>query len=241
MSNNDLPDGRKVTLGSFIALGFAVVFFSGMMQSNEWYGIFDFTTLNGTFGQIVSSVNESADGIETTMTTFRGTGGNGARDGFMFAISLVPTIMFALGVISVLEHFGALDAARKLLSPLLKPVVGIPGDSGLALIASLQSTDAGGSMTRALLDNGNLSKKEGDIFTMFQFSAGATITNFFASGAILFTLTNSDGSPAVPVSIGLCLVVQFVLKIFGANLMRLYIQTIGKKAKTAMPTTEGAV
>ena len=238
MNNTDVPKDRKVTIGSYAALAFAVVFFSGMMQSNEWYGIFDFTTLNGSFGQIISSV-ETADGIETVSTHFRGKGGNGARDGFMFALSLVPTIMFALGVIQVLEHLGALDAARKLLSPILKPVIGIPGDSGLALIASLQSTDAGGSMTRNLLDNGNLTKKEGDVFTMFQFSAGATITNFFASGAILFTLTNSDGSPAVPVSIGLCLMVQFVLKIFGANLMRLYIRLLERKNKSVV-TSEGA-
>ena len=160
MSNNNESSGRKVTWGSFVALAFAVVFFSGMMQSTEWYGIFDFTTLNGAFGTIVSGVTETADGIATTTTTYRGVGGNGARDGFMFALSLVPTVMFALGIISVLEHFGALDAARKLMSPLLKPALGIPGDSGLALIASLQSTDAGGSMTRSLLDNGNLTKKK---------------------------------------------------------------------------------
>ncbi|MDK9754703.1 YjiH family protein, partial [Vibrio sp. D173a] len=32
---------RKVTIGCYIALAFAVVFFSGLMQSNEWYGVFD--------------------------------------------------------------------------------------------------------------------------------------------------------------------------------------------------------
>lgn len=44
---------------------------------------------------------------------------------------------------------------------------------------------------------GLITKRETDVFTMFQFSAGATIVNFFSSGAVLFTLTLADGSPAV--------------------------------------------
>ena len=238
MNKTGLSPERKVTIGNYVALLFAILFFSGMFQSSEWYGIFDFTTLNGTFGQISSSV-ETADGIETVSTTFRGRGGSGARDGFIFALTLVPTVMFALGMIEVLDHFGALDAARKLLTPLLRPLMGVPGDTGLALIGSLQSTDAGASMTRALLDEGHLTKKEGDIFSMFQFTAGAPITNLFSSGAVLFTLSAADGSVAVPASIGLCLLVMFVLKFVGANMMRLYLNVTEKKSqeKTA---TEGA-
>jgi len=40
---------RSVSIGSYLALAFAVVFFSGLLQSGEWYGVFDFTTLNGRF------------------------------------------------------------------------------------------------------------------------------------------------------------------------------------------------
>ncbi len=234
--------GRKVTIGSFIALAFAIIFFSGFLKSNEWYGVFDFTTLNGSFGKVVYAVQDSAEGVEASTYTFRGKGGSGARDGFIFAFTLIPTVMFALAMIQVLEHYGALDAARKLLSPLLKPLLGIPGDTGLALIASLQSTDAGASMTRGLMDEGKLTEKEANVFTMFQFSAGATIVNFFSSGAVLFTLANLDGTTAVPASIGLCLVVMFVLKIFGANMMRLYLTFAEKKAgKDELNTnTQGA-
>lgn len=233
--SDKVAQSRKVTIGCYIALAFAVVFFSGLMKSNEWYGVFDFTTLNGSFGKVVYKVQETAEGFQTATYTFRGKGGSGARDGFIFAFTLIPTVMFALAMIQVLEHYGALDAARKLLTPLLRPLMGIPGDTGLALIASLQSTDAGASMTRALIDEGKLSKKEGDIFTMFQFSAGATIVNFFSSGAVLFTLTAADGSVAVPASIGLCLVVMFVLKIFGANMFRLYLNmTENKSAKQTL-------
>lgn len=221
---------RKVTLGSYLALAFAVVFFSGLLQSEQWYGIFDFTTLNGSFGEVVYSVNEAADGVEAATTSMRGKGGSGARDGFLFALTLIPTVMFALGMINVLEHYGALDAARKLLTPLLRPLINIPGEAGLALIASLQSTDAGAAMTRQLKDSGELTQRETDIFAMFQFSAGATIVNFFSSGAVLFTLTLSDGSLAVPASMGLAVGIMFVFKFIGANMFRLYLNvTEGKE------------
>ncbi|KKD62246.1 membrane protein [Grimontia sp. AD028] len=230
---------RKVTVGSYIALAFAVVFFSGLLQSNQWYGIFDFTTLNGSFGSVVYDVSETAEGVEAATTSLRGKGGSGARDGFLFALTLIPTVMFALGMINVLEHYGALDAARKLLTPLLRPLMNIPGNTGLALIASLQSTDAGAAMTRQLKDEGQLTKRETDIFTMFQFSAGATIVNFFSSGAVLFTLTLADGSMAVTSSIGLAVGVMFIFKIVGANLFRVYLNiTEGKEDKAEQAMTE---
>ncbi|MGF1686238.1 YjiH family protein [Photobacterium japonica] len=228
--SNPAEQGRKVTIGSYIALAFAIIFFSGALQSNQWYGVFDFTTLNGSFGSLVHSVNETADGVQTASTSMRGKGGSGARDGFMFALTLIPTVMFALGMINVLEHYGALDAARKLLTPLLRPLMGIPGSTGLALIASLQSTDAGAAMTRQLKDEGHLTKREADVFTMFQFSAGATIVNFFSSGAVLFTLSNMDGTPAVTASIGMAVIVMFAFKFVGANLFRVYLNMTEGKA-----------
>ncbi|MCG7497317.1 YjiH family protein [Vibrio sp. Of7-15] len=233
---------RKVTIGSYIALAFAVVFFSGFMKSNEWYGVLDFTTLNGSFGKVAYSVSETAEGVEAATTSMRGKGGSGARDGFLFALTLIPTVMFALGMINVLEHYGALDAARKLLTPLLRPLMGIPGNSGLALIASLQSTDAGAAMTRQLKDEGHLTKRETDVFTMFQFTAGAAIVNFFSSGAVLFTLTNLDGSTAVTSSIGLAVIIMFVFKFVGANLFRIYLNiTEGKEDKSGDSKSENMV
>ncbi|MGY6038635.1 nucleoside recognition domain-containing protein [Aeromonas sp. AE23HZ002T15] len=228
---------RSVTLGSYLALAFAIVFFSGLLQSNQWYGVFDFTTLNGSFGTMVQSVSDSGDGIKTAMTDMRGKGGNGARDGFLFALTLIPTVMFALGMINVLEHYGALEAARKLLTPLLRPLMGVPGNTGLALIASLQSTDAGAAMTRQLKDEALITQRETDVFTMFQFSAGATIVNFFSSGAVLFTLTLADGTPAVASSIGLAVIVMFVFKFVGANLFRLYLNLTQGKSDESTTTS----
>ena len=47
------------------------------------------------------------------------------------------------GLLEIFTHYGAIRAAHKLLTPLLKPVLGLPGRSGLALITDLQSTGAG--------------------------------------------------------------------------------------------------
>ncbi len=61
------------------------------------------------------------------------------------------------------------------------------------------------------------------------------ITNFFSSGAILFTLVAVDGTAAVPTSIGACIAVMFIMKIVGANLMRLFISVADRKATVTTP------
>ena len=143
---------KKVTIGNYISLIMACVFFSGVCATNQWWGIFDFTTINGSFGKVVTAVSQNADGIHTTMANFRGKGGSGAIDGFMFALTLVPTVMFALAMITVFDHYGALKAARQMLTPILRPLIGVPGGAGLALIASLQSTDGGAALTLLAAD-----------------------------------------------------------------------------------------
>lgn len=226
------PEESKVGIGAYISLIFAMVFFSGLLGGKEWWSVFDFTTLNGAFGKVTANVTQADGAINVAKTTFRGAGGNGAMDGFLFAFGLIPSVMFALGMINVLEHYGALNAARKLLTPLLRPLLGITGSTGMAIIGSLQSTDVGASLTRSLVDEGQLTEKEKDLITMFQFSAGAMITNFFSSGAVLFTLMTVDNTPAVPASIGLCICVMFVMKIVGTNIFRLYLSLTTKKEAT---------
>ena len=235
MENHTLATEERVGPGAWLALAFAAIFFSGLLGGNQWYGVFDFTTLNGAFGKVVSGAGMNGEILTTSTSTFRGTGGHGAMDDFLFALGLIPAVMFALGMINVLEHYGALRAARRLLTPLLRPLLGLPGSTGLALIGSLQSTDVGASLTRNLKEEGEISEDERDVFSMFQFSAGAMITNFFSSGAILFTLILADGTPAVPTSIGACVAVMFIMKIFGANLLRLALKI---KRRQSQPVQE---
>lgn len=242
---------RKAGIGAYIALIFAIIFFSGLSVSqpakdlgssiasslnvsekkvHDIFSVFDFNTMNGKLGAVIVPDSKGENGMGKG--NFTGKDGAGARDGFMFALTLVPTVLFALGMIAVLEHYGALEAMRRLLTGILRPVLGIPGEAGLALIASLQSTDAGAALTRALHDEGKITTKEREVFAMFQFSAGATITNFLGSGAAIMGLTAViDGeTKGVPATIGMCFAVMFVLKIFGANVMRLYLNAAERKS-----------
>jgi len=252
MQENTTAAPRKAGIGAYIALIFAVIFFSGISVSkparefgtviaakldvepkkvHDVLSVFDFGTLNGEFGKVL--LPAKADKPGENPGKFSGAGGFGARDGFMFALTLMPTTLFAMGIIAVLEHYGALEAMRRLLQRILKPLLGIPGDTGLAMIASFQTTDAGAALTRALYDEGKISERERDIFAMFQFSAGATITNFLSSGAALLALTAvaaNGEAEKVPTSIGVCLAVMFIFKFVGANLMRLYLTFALRKA-----------
>jgi nucleoside recognition membrane protein YjiH len=215
VSNKDNAEGKQQKAGivGYLALIFAIIFFAGLFKDMEGpIRALDFTVISGTFG----TIGEAG--------TFRGSGGVGARDGFMFALTLFPVVMLALGTVKAVEHLGGLRAAQELLTPILQPLMGIPGISGLALVASLQSTDAGAGMTKQLRENNVLTEAEKTIFAAFQFSAGATITNYLSSGAALFDF--------IKVPIVIPLVLMFILKVFGANLMRIYLKReLAKEAK----------
>jgi len=201
---------KAVGIIGYVALVFALLFFSGVFKNMEGpIRAMDFTVIMGKFGTIGD------------MGYFRGTGGFGARDGFLFAISLIPAVMLALGTVKAVEHLGGLEAAQRLLSPLLKPLLGIPGVSGLAMVASFQSCDAGASMTKILREEELLSEKEKTIFCAFQFTAGAIITNYLSSGAALFD--------ALTVPILVPLILMLIFKFIGGNIMRFYLNKIESK------------
>lgn len=207
----------KVHISGYIALIFSLLFFSGIFKDIEGpLKAFDFTNVLGTFGKL--GAKEPDSGILSN--TFRGNGGSGIRDGWLFALTLAPAIIFAMGVIRIVEDFDGLKAAQKILSPTLRFTLGIPGYSGLSLIASLQSVDAGAAMTRLLYDNNHLNDKERLIYTGFQYSGGGLITNFLSSGAALF--------PFISIPILFPLLIVFVFKFISANIIRIYVNFINK-------------
>lgn len=210
----------RLGAGPCAALVLTCLFFSGIFKgAQSWVGILDFSTLCGSFGSIVT---------DPRVVTFVGAGGSGAKDGFMFAFSLLAPVMLAIGVIQIAEHFGALEAARKLLTPLLHLCLGIPGAAGLTLIASLQNVDVGAVMTKELWEKGEITERQRSIFAAFQLSGGAVIVNFFGSGAALFALTGTDGKLAVTVPMIVPFAVIVIFKVFGTNLMRLYLRVAEK-------------
>lgn len=204
-------DDRPVPWYGYASLLFAIIFFSGLFATAKgWTQIFDFTAMLGKFGVVLTANNASS--------TFVGAAGSGARQGFLFGLSLAPGVMLALGVVELVTYLQGLRAAQKLLTPLLRPLLGLPGITGLALISSMQSTDAGAGMTRELYDNKQITNKERMIFCVFQLSADGTITNYLGTGAALFAMMT------VPIIAPLAVILVF--KFVGANLFRIYAKHI---------------
>lgn len=214
LSQEQVQEEERVGVGAYIAFAFAVCLFSGvfykMPEAYKWLGAFDFTTLIGKFGTMTG-----------THSTFTGAGGVSARAGFLFSLSLIPGVMLAMGLLEVLSHYGALRAAQQLMTPLLKPILGIPGHTGLALITDLQSTDAGAALTRGLADTGKIDRKGLCVMCAWQYAGAGCINNYYSTVSALFT---SFLCPIwAPVIVILCF--KFVA---GMN-MRFILNTIYKK------------
>lgn len=211
----ELLSGKlHVPLAGYIALITAIIFFSGLLMNvngMKWLSAFDFTSLIGQFGTMKNPAKE----------TFVGTGGISARAGFLFALSLIPTTMLALGFLEILSEYGAMKAGQKLLSPILKPILNVPGFTGLTLITDLQSTDAGAALSKELYDNGLITKKELIIIGAWQYSGAGAINNYFSIGSALFATLS------VPIIFPLFLII--FLKFIGAIFVRIILNTFYKE------------
>ncbi|WP_110954324.1 nucleoside recognition domain-containing protein [Anaerosinus massiliensis] len=194
---------HKLTWRGWLSFLFIVISFSGVLAHAGAWSAIDFQTLIGAFGKIGD------------LGAFSGKGGTGAREGFLFGLTLIPTVMFALGLIRVVESLGALLAAEKLIRPILKPLMGVPGVTGLALVSSMTSSDVGSAMTKQLHDDGKLTDDERTIFVSYQYAASATLTNTIDCGAPLL------GIALLP--IGAILAIELFVKVLGANIVRLIL------------------
>lgn len=222
-------DQERIGLCAYFSLIFACIFFSGLLQSNEWWGVFDFSTLKGAFGKVVVGLTSATDGTaaHAVMGNFRGRGGNGAFDGFMFALTLFPAVMFAIGMVTVFEHYGALKAAARMMTPIMRPLLGLPGVVVLSLITTLQAIDAGAAMTKGLEESKQMTHIEVLRSTAFQITSGGCLTNFFSSGAVLFTLVAADGR-SIPLTMGFTFLVILACKFINSFVMRLVTLTVFK-------------
>ncbi|RNC66808.1 nucleoside recognition domain-containing protein [Proteiniphilum sp. X52] len=218
MSKNPESGVRKTGV---ISLILALLFFSGIFKNAPMpLSAFDFTNILGTFGEL----GYVSDDHGLLAKDFRGTNGVGVRDGFLFSLSLIPAIIFALGLIKIVEDAEGLKVAQKLLTPLLRPLLGLPGICGLSLMVSLQSVDAGAALTKELHDNGQINNNERLIYTGFQFSGGGLITNYFSSGAALFPFLH------IPLIIPLLIVLLF--KFLAGNIIRILLLYLSQESQT---------
>lgn len=203
-------ENNKITLKGWISLAVLIILFSGIFK--DFAGplkAFDFQNLCGNFGLISGKMN------------FHGQNGTGINEGFLFALTLIPSIMFAMGIINVAESTGAFKAAEKLFTPLLKPLLGIPGTAGLAFVSSFTSTDVAAVLTKELAEEKLITDDERTIFASYQYAASAVIVNTMTCGAPLI--------PISKLSIGLILALEFFVKIFGANIVRFILYYKAKK------------
>ena len=125
------PKKEKVGIGAWIALVVLIVILSGVFRTSDTpLKVLDFTNLSGSFGT-----------IGDTGANFIGSGGSGAKDGFMAGLNLIPAVMLFCGLLGVFEQLGAFKASDILFRPLLRPILGIPGSTGVAFISSFTGSD----------------------------------------------------------------------------------------------------
>lgn len=202
-----LAGGAKIPVAGYVTLISGFLILSGLLASTQGgIGAFDFNSLNGNFGTIKNAAN----------STFIGSGGTGAKQGFIFALTLIPGIMLSLGIMSIVEQTGGLKVAQKCLTPIMRPLFGLPGCSSLAMIASMQSTDAGASLTKVFYERGDMSNRERIIFTQYELSGSAAINNYITIGSAAFCY--------LVVPMGVPLLIILIMKVVGANLSRFILR-----------------
>lgn len=202
----------EVRWTGYVALAFALVFFSGIfMKETGALRALDFSLVSGSFG----SLGKLTEGSGKLASNFRGTGGTGTKEAWMFALTIAPQIMFALGFVKVVESLDGLKAAQKLLTPFMRIIMGVPGMVTLAAIAGMQNGDTGASMAKQMYDQNMINDRERLLFISFHFPAGAVIVNFFAIGAMVFPLYTI---PAI-----IPLFVILFCRLIGTNIFRFFI------------------
>lgn len=213
---SDKKEKIHVTKSGWIALIIMLCLFSGLFANFSgklsFLKFLDLNILTGSFGK-----------IGDTGATFAGSNGAGARDGFIFALTLAPGAVLAMGLIEVFTRMGVMNAFQKAFTPILRPLLGIPGVCGLPFVNSLNGSDVAAMLTRDYYNQGLITDDERSIFVAFQYPASAPIGNMIATQAALL--------PISVLAMGPLILMVIFCKIIGANLVRLYLYSRNRKHK----------
>lgn len=214
---NKFTNGMKTPWYAYIVLIFTIIVFSGLFtKSTNLMAAFDFSNMLGDFGKL----GNLTEGSGTLASNFKGIGGTGAKEGLLLVITIAPAIIVALGLIEVCIDFKGLSAAEKIFSPVIKPLLGLPGVATVGIISSLTSSDAGAAFVRAIYDENYLNNQQRLILTVFQFAAPSLFINFFALGAPLVPYLGAYFSLVLLVIIFMKFVGAFIFRIFSYFFMK---------------------
>lgn len=203
---------------SYVALILLICYLSGVFANVEGpLRALDYSNSLGQFGKLG---NVMADETVKLAPNFKGIGGYGVRDGFMLILTIIPGIMLSFGVIELFMAYEGDKAASKLFSPILRPLFGLPGSAITAIVANFSSTDAGASVARTLVENGEITEKENVILNQFMFSAPGVLVNLFGVATPLV--------PFIPKPLSYALMVILLVKILEVIICRMYVNIISK-------------
>ena len=93
---------KKYGAAAYIWFIFALLFFSGLFRGAPVpLSLLDLSTYQGKFGTI----------IEGAEPGFVGEGGTGLSQQFATVLTILPSIMFSMGVLDLVEHYGGMKVA----------------------------------------------------------------------------------------------------------------------------------
>ncbi len=208
-----MKKGEKDGVGfkEYLVFLLGLLFFSGLFQKGPGpLKILDLQTYLGQFGTIVEG---ASPGI-------LGSGGYGLKYMFLQSLTIAPGIFFAVAVVNVVDYYGGMKAAGKLLSPILGFLMGVPGESSLAIIANLETTDGSTAIVKELYENKKITSDQRDILSSYLFT-GTAIIGMMVSYGIWFLPQLKYGQGAV-------FLVVIVMKFVSGNMMRLYLKFANK-------------
>lgn len=214
-------NGKNVPWYAYLVLFLVIIIFSGIFTNKiNPLGALDFDNLLGNFGSMGNAEAES--GVKFARD-FKGIGGSGAREAFLLALFVAPAIIVAFGIIEICVDYKGLLAAEVLFTPIMKPLMGLPGAAAVSLVSSFTSSDAGASTIKSLREDGFINERQRVIFSSFQLMAPSILINFFLLISIVAAYISK------PTSIALLVII--VMKFVGANVSRLLVRFMYKETK----------
>lgn len=142
---------EKVGIKGYLAFFLTIIFFSGVFSGTDsWWRVFDFSVLNGSFGQLP--------------------GANGATT------NLLPNVVMAFVIIQALKITGLLDWVGHICEPVMA-LWGLPGEAATVLLAALMSMGGAVGVAASLATAGALTGHDVTVLLPAMYLMGNPVQN----------------------------------------------------------------